>query len=162
MGPFLSEAGLHALEVKDGGAAVFAGGHEDRRRLPVEQGDGGHPLRRKAPEVHLGVPGVVHGDPVQEDGRMGAAEAADIDGLQAADPAVILHLQPPGTLQGLRDADAPPEPLRRHRIGRRRHPALRDTGHPRRRQRIRNLLPGKRTGGQERQGQYERNQRITS
>ena len=90
---------------------------------------------------------------------MRAAETADIDGLQAAGPAVVFHLQPAGALQRLRHVESPPETLRGNRIGGHGDPVHR---HPCRRERIRNLLPGNRAGGQYDEGCYEWNQRITS
>ena len=69
--------------------------------LPVIQGNLPDPVRRKTPQVHLHVLGIVHLDAVQEDARMLAPEAPDIDRLETAHAPVVLDLNPGETPQDI-------------------------------------------------------------
>ena len=59
----------------------------------------------KAAQVHLHVLGIIDLDAVQEDAGVLASEAADVDGLEAADPAVVLDLDSGETPDDVRHLD---------------------------------------------------------
>ena len=118
-----------ARQVQGAGAAVFPGRLQEPRPLPLEQFHFLQPFRGDPAQVHLGILGVVDGCSVQEDGRVGAAEAPHVDGLQAARAAVIPQLEAAEFADGGGEALRAPEPGtadggrgRRH-LDLRRHPS---------------------------------------
>ena len=85
-------------------AAVFPGRLEHLGTLSLKQLYLLQPFRGDPSQIDLGILGIVDGDAVQEDGGMGTAQAADVDGLESARAAVVADLQAAEFADGGREA----------------------------------------------------------
>ena len=95
--------------------AVFPGRLQQPGTLTLKEFRFFQPLRGNPSQVHLRVLRIVDGDAVQEHGRVGAAEASDIDGLETTRPAVITQLQAAEFPDGRRQVFRSAEPFGRRR-----------------------------------------------
>ena len=108
------EAEGHAVLFRPGGCqvqgvgiAVFLGALQIAGFLSLVQADAGQAIGGISAEIDLHVLGVVDPDAVQEDAGVLAAEAADIDGFQSADTAVIPDLDAAERPDGIGDGHGP-------------------------------------------------------
>ena len=118
-----------AAQVQGAGAAVFAGALQQLGALSLVQFHLLQPVRKEAAQVHLHVLGVLDGHSVQEDGRVGAAQTAHIDGLEPAGAAVIPDLDAGEIADGVGQVVLGAEAFAAQTLRRRRHgPERRNAG----------------------------------
>ena len=118
--PALPEFGNPRPQVDRAGRGVIPGRLHAGTLLAVVERYGSHIVERVFPQVDLSVLGVAQLDAVVEDPDVLRAHAADVDGLQPADPPVVLDLDPGEVADGIRHGVRiePLQPLSAQHLGR--------------------------------------------
>ena len=85
-------AGSGGSQIHGGSGGIFLGRLQSEGFLGIVQRHGFQIIHGKPAQIHLHVLGIVYLDSIQENAYVLAAQAADVDGLEPACPAVVLDL----------------------------------------------------------------------